>query len=72
VLLVSGNVALLMFARAATRESEILVRTALGASRGRLIGQFVAEALALNTIAAVAGLALGQRAMTWGVTTVGC
>jgi hypothetical protein len=69
VLLVSGNVALLMFARAATRESEILVRTALGASRGRLIGQFVAEALALNTIAAVAGLALGQRAMTWGVTT---
>ena len=38
VLLVSGNVALLMFARAATRESEILVRTALGASRGRLVG----------------------------------
>ena len=69
VLLVSGNVALLMFARAATRESEIVVRTALGASRGRLIGQFVAEALVLNTIATIVGLALGQQAMDWGVNT---
>jgi putative ABC transport system permease protein len=69
VLLVSGNVALLMFARAATRESEIIVRTALGASRGRLVGQFVAEALVLSTIAAVAGLTLGQHAMSWGVNT---
>jgi putative ABC transport system permease protein len=69
VLLVSGNVALLMFARAATRESEIIVRTALGASRGRLVGQFVAEALVLSTIAAIAGLALGQQAMAWGVET---
>ena len=55
VLVVSGNVALLMFARAATRESEIVVRTALGASRGRLVAQFVAEALVLSTIAAIAG-----------------
>jgi putative ABC transport system permease protein len=69
VLLVSGNVALLMFARAATRESEIVVRTALGASRGRLVGQFVAEALALSSIAAIAGLMLGQQAMAWGVET---
>ena len=69
VLLVSGNVALLMFARATTRESEILVRTALGASRGRLVGQFVAEALVLSTIAAIAGLTLGQQAMTWAVNT---
>lgn len=69
VLLVSGNVALLMFARAATRESEIVVRTALGASRGRLVGQFVAEAIVLCTIAAIVGLTLGQRAMAWGVNT---
>src|SRR5688572_10779097 len=69
ILLVSGNVALLMFARAATRESEILVRTALGASRGRLMAQFLAEALALSTIAAVVGLALAQQVMVWGVTT---
>jgi predicted permease len=69
VLLVSGNVALLMFARAATRESEIVVRTALGASRGRLIGQFLAEALVLSTIAAIVGLALGQQVMAWVVDT---
>lgn len=69
VLLVSGNVALLMFARAATRESEIVVRTALGASRGRLVGQFLAESLALSTIAAVIGLVLAQQVMAWGVTT---
>ena len=55
VLVVSGNVALLMFARAATRESEIVVRTALGASRGRLVAQCVAEALVLSAIAAIAG-----------------
>lgn len=69
VLLVSGNVALLMFARAATRESEIVVRTALGASRARLVGQFVAEAIVLNTLAAVVGLVIAQRVMHWGVTS---
>jgi len=69
VLLVSGNVALLMFARAATRESEIIVRTALGASRRRLVGQFIAEAVVLNTIAAVVGLAIAQKVMHWGVTS---
>jgi putative ABC transport system permease protein len=69
VLLVSGNVALLMFARAATRESEIIVRTALGASRGRLVAQFLTEALALSTIAAVIGLFLAQKVMVWGVTS---
>jgi hypothetical protein len=68
VLLVSGNVALLMFARAATREAEIVVRTALGASRARLIGQFVAEAAVLGILAAIAGLAIAQRLMHWGLT----
>ena len=69
VLLVSGNVALLMFARAATRESEIVVRSALGASQGRLIGQFCTEALVLSAFAAVIGLALAQQVMVWGVNT---
>lgn len=69
VLLVSGNVALLMFARAATRESEILVRTALGASRARLIGQFFAEAVVLSAIAGAIGLALAELAVSWGVNT---
>jgi len=69
VLLVSGNVALLMFARAATRESEILVRSALGASRARLVGQFFAEAVVLSTVAAAIGLALAELAMSWAVNT---
>lgn len=37
LVLVSGNVALLLFARAATRESELVVRSALGASRRRIV-----------------------------------
>jgi putative ABC transport system permease protein len=69
VLIVSGNVALLMFARAATRESEMLVRTALGATRTRLVAQFFAEAFVLSAVAGAIGLALAEFAMSWGVNT---
>lgn len=67
IFLISGNVALLMFARAATRESELLVRTALGASRGRLIWQFFAEAIVLSAPAAIAGLMLARSGLAWGI-----
>ena len=60
VVLICGNVALLMFARAATRENEILVRTALGASRGRIMGQLFVEALVLAGVAAVVALTTAQ------------
>jgi predicted permease len=53
----AANVAQLIFARTISRESEIAVRTALGASRGRIVGQFIAEALVLASIAAIVGLA---------------
>jgi putative ABC transport system permease protein len=56
VVLICGNVALLMFARAATREGELAVRNALGASRGRIVAQLFAEALVLGGLAAAAGL----------------
>ena len=56
LLLVCGNVALLLFARAATRETELTVRSALGASRGRLVMQLFAEALVLGGVAAAIGL----------------
>jgi len=57
LVLVCGNVAMLTFARAATRESELVMRTALGASRRRLVMQLFAEALVLGALAAVVGLA---------------
>ncbi len=60
LVLVCGNVALLLFARAATRESEIIVRSALGASRRRIILQLFAEALVLGGVAAAVGLAAAQ------------
>jgi putative ABC transport system permease protein len=56
LVLVCGNVALLVFARAATRESELAVRNALGASRARIVGQLFLEALVLGGVAAVLGV----------------
>jgi putative ABC transport system permease protein len=62
VFLVCGNVALLMFARAATRENEILVRTALGAGRRRIMGQLFVEALVLALVAALFAVTFAQVA----------
>ena len=56
VVLLSSNVALLLFARAATRETEIVVRSAIGASRMRIVAQLFAEALVLGGVAAALGL----------------
>ena len=69
LVLVCGNVALLLFARAATREAELVVRTALGASRKRIIAQMFAEALVLGGLAAVLGLVAAQVALhNWGIS----
>jgi predicted permease len=65
--LLCGNVAMLLFARAVSRERELVVRAALGASRGRLILQFFAEALLLCAVGAVVGLVVAHfvLARTW-------
>lgn len=56
------NVASLFVARASARQREIAIRTALGASRGRLTQQFLVESLLLLT----AGSVLGLVAAHWG------
>ena len=58
LLIVAVNVAILVYARTATRFGEIAVRTALGATRGRVITQLFVEALVLSIAAAALGLTL--------------
>jgi putative ABC transport system permease protein len=55
-----ANVASLMMARGAARQRELAVRSALGASRSRLIRQTLTEAILLSLSGAVAGLAVAQ------------
>ena len=50
------NVAILVYARTATRQGEIAVRGALGASRFRIVAQLFVEALTLAGVAAAIGL----------------
>jgi predicted permease len=69
VTLTCSNVGLLLFARAASRESDLIVRTALGASRGRIVSQLFAEALVLGGLAAIAGLAVADLFLrNWAMT----
>jgi putative ABC transport system permease protein len=63
MVVVCANVALLLYARAATREAEIAVRSALGASRLRIVGQLFVEALVLAGLAVTAGLLLASMAL---------
>jgi predicted permease len=58
LLVVAVNVSILVYARTATRTGEIAVRTALGASRARVITQLFLEALVPALTATAAGLGL--------------
>jgi predicted permease len=65
-----ANTANMMLARAILRRREIGVRLALGATRGRVVRELLAEGLLISILAACVGLALARFVLHFGVQLI--
>jgi predicted permease len=65
LLIACTNLSNLLLARAAARRKEVAIRSALGASRSRLIRQLLTESLILSTFGALAGIGIAYLAVRY-------
>ena len=68
LLIACANVGTLIYARTATRDAEITMRYAVGATRSRIVTQLFVEALVLASLSAVVGLVFANWALKFGLT----